>query len=171
MRRILLLAAVGCVLSAAGPATAGAQLDELYDEYLSLGAVRGCSHAKADLEDALKDIPADIRAYDPGFAIALTAALERRAAGCEAEEERIQSAIPLLSGTTEAPDGSPGPVGAAVSGLSTTPDDLAAEPAGKAWLAAFFGALAVAIAVLVFAVRPRGPTSAAHEPTDERTRR
>ena len=56
-RRILFLAAVSSALFAAGPATAGAQLDELYDEYLASGVVAGCAHTQADLETRSRTSP------------------------------------------------------------------------------------------------------------------
>ena len=156
MRRILFLAGVACALCAAGPAAAGAQLDELYDEYLSSGVVAGCSHTQGDLEQALKDIPADIRAYDPGFATALTNALEQRASGCEEAEQLAQDVlIPTLFGTSEASDGSPGPAAASVS--VGPPPSPPAEPETQSgtWIALLFGGLLLLAVVLVFALRPR----------------
>ena len=156
MRRILFLAAVACALSAAGPATAGAQLDELYDEYLGSGVVAGCAHTQAELEQALKDIPADIRAYDPGFANALTNALEQRASGCEEAEQLAQDVlIPTLFGTSEAADGSPGPAAAAVSVAAPPSPPAPPETESGTWIALFFGGLVVLAGVLVFALRSR----------------
>ena len=156
MRRILFLAGLAFALAAAAPATAGAQLDELYDEYLTSGVVAGCAHTQADLEQALKDIPADIRAYDPGFAAALTNALEQRASGCEQAEQLAEDVlIPTLFGTGRAPDGSPGPIAAAVSIAPPPSPPEAPETESGAWIALLFGGLAVLAAVLVFALRPR----------------
>ena len=156
MRRILFLAAVACALSAAAPAGAGAQLDELYDEYLTSGVIAGCAHNQGEFETALKEIPADIRAYDPGFATALTNALEQRASGCEEAEQLAEDVlIPTLFGTSEADDGSPGPAVAAVSVVPPPSPPAAAETESGTWIALIFGALVLLAALLVFALRPR----------------
>jgi hypothetical protein len=165
VRAFLLWATLPLVLALSLPALAPAALEDLYEEYLTLGGVRGCAHSEAELEDALKDIPADIRAYDPGFAAALTAGLERRAAGCAAEEERFETLVPLLSGTTEADDGSPGPAGATAAGRPSPP--RSAGGSGGSWVAVLFGALGLAVAALFFALRGRGANGAARAPTDE----
>ena len=159
MRRILFLAAVACAVFAAAPAGAGAQLDALYDEYLTSGVVAGCAHTQAELETALKDIPADIRAYDPGFATALTNALEQRASGCEEAEQLAQDVlIPTLFGTSEASDGSPGPAAAAVSVAAPPSPPAAPETESGTWIALLFGGLVLLAGVLVFALRPRPRT-------------
>ena len=156
MRRILFTAAVACVLFAAAPAGAAAQLDEIYDEYLGSGVVGGCTHTQAELETALKDIPSDIRAYDPGFETALTNALEQRASGCEEAEQLAQDVlIPTLFGTSEAPDGSPGPAVAAVSVAPPPGAPPAPEAGSGTWIALLFGGLVLLAALLVFALRPR----------------
>jgi hypothetical protein len=159
VRRILILAAVACVVSAAAPAGAGAQLDALYDEYLNSGVVAGCAHSQGEIESALKEIPADIRAYDPGFAAALTNALEQRASGCEQAEQLAQDVlIPTLFGTSEAPDGSPGPAVATVSVAAPPSPPAAPDTESGTWIALLFGGLAALAAVLVFALRPRPRT-------------
>jgi hypothetical protein len=155
VRRILFITAVTCALFAAAPAGAGAQLDEIYNEYLGSGVVAGCAHTQADLETALKDIPADIRAYDPGFETALTNALEQRASGCEEAQQLAEDVlIPTLFGTSEAPDGSPGPAVAAVSVAAPPSPPPAPETESGTWIALLFGGLVVLGAVLVFALRP-----------------
>ena len=159
MRRILFLVAVTCALSAADPVAAPAQLDDLYDEYLSSGVIAGCAHTQADLEQALKGIPADIRAYDPGFSTALTNALEQRAAGCaEAEQLAEDVLIPTLFGTSEAEDGSPGPAVAAVSVAPPPSPPAAPETESGTWIALLFGGLGLLAALLVFSLRPRRRT-------------
>ena len=156
MRRIPLLAAVACALFAAAPAAAGAQIDEIYNEYLGSGVVAGCAHTQAELETALKDIPADIRAYDPGFSIALTNALEQRAAGCDEAEQLAQDVlIPTLFGTSEAADGSPGPAVASVSAAAPPSPPLPPETESGTWIALLFAGLVALTGVLVFALRPR----------------
>ena len=160
MRRIVFLAGVACALWAVGPAAAGAQLDELYDEYLSSGVVAGCAHTQGDLEQALKDIPADIRAYDPGFATALTNALEQRASGCDEAEQLAEDVLtPTPLGTSEAPDGSPGPAAAAVSVAPPRSPPAAPNTESGTWIALLFGGLLLFAAVLVFALRPRARAS------------
>jgi hypothetical protein len=94
--------------AAAAPAPVGFQ--GLYDEYQKLGFVYGCSHRESDLRSALSSIPADIAAYDPGFADALDAALEQRASGCSGAINSPFPQTPASSaGTVLADDGSPGP--------------------------------------------------------------
>jgi hypothetical protein len=156
VRRIPLITAVAVVLGMIAPATSPAQLNQIYEEYLGSGVVGGCTHSQAELESALKDIPADIRAYDPGFATALTNALEQRAAGCEEAEQLAQDVlIPTLFGTSEASDGSPGPTVAAVS-VAPPPSPPAPPGVGSGtWVGLLFGVLALLAAVMVFALRPR----------------
>jgi hypothetical protein len=157
VRRILFIAAVACALAAAAPAGAGAQLDALYDEYLNFGVIGGCAHTQDELETALKDIPADIRAYDPGFATALTNALEQRASGCEEAQQLAEDVlIPTLFGTSEAADGSPGPAAAAISVVPPPSPPAAPETESGTWIALLFGGLVALAAVLVFVLRPRG---------------
>ena len=104
-RRALVMTAL--VLAFPGPA-AGAGFDQLFGEYQTTGNIDGCAHTTADLSDALAAVPADVRAYDPGFADALNAALERRAAGCAGTRGSLS--VPLdAAGTIRAADGSPGP--------------------------------------------------------------
>jgi len=159
VRRILFLAAVVCALSAAAPAGAGAELDALYDEYLTSGVIAGCAHTQDELETALKEIPADIRAYDPGFATALTNALEQRASGCEEAEQLAEDVlIPTLFGTSEAADGSPGPAVAAVSVVPPPSPPAAPDPESGTWIAFLFGGLALLTTILIFALHSRtGP--------------
>ena len=156
MRRIPLLAAVACALLAVAPGAAGAQLDALYDDYLTSGVVGGCAHTQDELESALKDIPADIRAYDPGFAMALTNALEQRASGCEEAQQLAEDVlIPTLFGTSEAPDGSPGPAVAAVSVAPPPSPPAAPETESGTWIGLLFGGMALLATVLILALRPR----------------
>jgi hypothetical protein len=91
------------------PSAAAAGSSELYEEYRRSGVIDGCAHGTGELSEALSGVPADIKAYDPGFADALNVALERRAAGCRG----VAAADPLVpvavAGTRRAADGSPGP--------------------------------------------------------------
>ena len=156
MRRIPLITAVAVLLGMLAPAAAPGQLSELYEEYLASGVVAGCAHTQADLEGALKDIPADIRAYDPGFSTALTNALEQRAAGCEAAEQLAEDVlIPTLFGTSEAEDGSPGPAVAAVSVAPPPTPPPAPSTESGTWIALLFGGLGLLAALLVFSLRQR----------------
>ena len=112
------------------PATARAQapppvdFQGLYDEYQRLGFVFGCSHRESDLRDALSSIPADIAAYDPGFADAIDSALEQRASGCSGA---LSSPFPQTpasaAGTINADDGSPGPANQRPLGSLPAPED------------------------------------------------
>jgi hypothetical protein len=111
------------LLLAACPALA--DVDTLYDEYRLRGLVRGCAHPEAELRDGLAQIPADIRAYDPGFADALNAALEQRAASCEGGAALLPAQPVAPGGGATAADGSPGP-----AGVPSTPAP-ATEPSGE----------------------------------------
>jgi hypothetical protein len=89
-------------------AATGAGFDQLFGEYRATGGIDGCAHTTADLSDTLAAVPADIKAYDPGFVDALNSALERRAAGCAGVGRNLSAPLDAL-GTTRAVDGSPGP--------------------------------------------------------------
>jgi hypothetical protein len=136
-------------------AAAGAGFDQLFGEYRATGNVDGCAHTTADLSEVLAAVPADVKAYDPGFADALNAALERRAAGCAGVRESLS--VPLdVAGTTRAGDGSPGPRAprrlASMSADAGAPSDL-----GAIVVALGVGAAAVAIgAGLGWRVRDSG---------------
>jgi hypothetical protein len=90
------------------PAFAAAQFEALYHEYQSSGGrIDGCAHSADELTGALGEIPADVRAYDPGFADALNLALDQRVGGCGAA--RQEPAPAKGGGIVVAGDGSPGP--------------------------------------------------------------
>ncbi len=153
MRRILLTTALALALGA--PGQASAQVSGLYEEYLAPGAVSGCTRPAAEIESALKDIPADIRAYDPGFASALSTALEQRAAGCaEVIERATDVLLPATSGTALASDGSPGPVSAAAAGVVRNAPASSSDTASGFWVGLLLGLLPATAAVLFFALRP-----------------
>ena len=106
IRWAIVLAALALVL----PAVAAAGSRELYEEYRRGGAIDGCAHGSGELSAALSGVPADIKAYDPGFADALNVALERRAAGCRGDAAAADPLVPVaVAGTRRASDGSPGP--------------------------------------------------------------
>jgi hypothetical protein len=147
MRRGMILAlAVACLFFA--PLADGApRFRALYDEYLRTHSVIGCAHGEAELQAALTSIPADIEAYDPGFADALNTALETRTAGCEPR-------LPSLGGAVRnASDGSPGPP------FLKPPPSPAPAPSGPSALPLqllVFGVLAaVALIVLLLPRRAR----------------
>src|SRR3954470_6285864 len=103
MRRSLILALALASLLFAPSAGGASRFRALYDEYLHTHAVNGCAHGEGELQAALTSIPADVEAYDPGFADALNTALESRTAGCEPR-------LPSVGGAVRpAADGSPGP--------------------------------------------------------------
>jgi len=147
----LLPAAASAARAPQRPPPAGFQA--LYDEYRNLGVILGCSHREADLRSALSAVPADIKAYDPGFVDALNAALESRVTSCK-DTLASPFAAPAGSGagTVIASDGSPGPAHprleqpppVAESAGPTMPPALLALVAvvGAALLAAAAGALA-----------------------------
>jgi hypothetical protein len=131
-------------------APAGADLGELYDEYRQTGNVTGCGRSAPELRDTLDDVPADIRAYDPGFVAELESALEQRASGC------ARAAIPLagvqiaFGQQRQAADGSPAPANPRAPVPPAGLAEVAAESqSSPAWLLA---ALAIAIAGLLAAV-------------------
>jgi hypothetical protein len=109
------------------PATALAQFQRLYDEYKRTGGrIDACAHAAGDLTAALGEIPADVRAYDPGFADALNRALDQQAAGCgRAQGQGAQRG----AGTAVAADGSPGPANPAPMKLPTAAEEPGFPPA------------------------------------------
>ena len=99
----LTIAAAAAALLLAAPAEADFQT--LYDDYHTDGVIDGCSYSSSELSSGLSDIPADVREYDPGFAVAINAALEQAAAGCG---EGPQEAA-AIKNEISASDGSPGP--------------------------------------------------------------
>jgi hypothetical protein len=159
VRRILLTTVLALALGSAAPASA--QVSSLYEEYLATGAVSGCTHPPGEIANAMKDIPADIRAYDPGFADALNTALEERASGCAAIQEQANNVLlPATTGTVTAPDGSPGPVAAAAAtGLRNAPS-VSSGTASGFWVGLVLGLLPFVALVLFFTLRP----SARREP-------
>ena len=139
------LATVALGLSLPLPA-ALADVESLYAEYRQTGQIQGCGHTRDELLNALDDIPADIAAYDPGFADALGDALAQRAGGCGAVPPS-QGALLFVGGDATATDGSPGPVPAFVGEL---PAASAAAP-GRATPILLIGTAALA-ALLSLAV-------------------
>lgn len=144
-----LLAALQPAGAAARPTDAPPRADfqALYDEYRNLGVVLGCSHRESDIRSALSAVPADIKAYDPGFVDALNAALEGRVTGCKnALASPLGGVGVATGGTVTAGDGSPGParprIGAPLA---------AADTAGVAMPAALWGLTAVVGAGLLAA--------------------
>jgi hypothetical protein len=85
--------------------TAGAEFQNLYDDYRADGVIDGCSFPSSELSSGLTDIPADVREYDPGFAEAINAALEQAAGGCNVAPAEAAA----LKNEISAADGSPGP--------------------------------------------------------------
>jgi hypothetical protein len=121
LRAICAAALLAALVPAAAAASRGdrpprADFQALYDEYRSLGVILGCSHREADLRDALSAVPADIKAYDPGFVDALDSALEGRVAGCSSTLAAPLGQPTASAGTVVASDGSPGPARPPVAG-------------------------------------------------------
>ena len=117
MRRLSILAPPAIALLAvvlAAPA-AGSTFSDLYREYLTTGGVNGCAHSQTELQAGLTSIPADIQAYDPGFADSLNAAIEHRTLGCASQGQAPPTRLPAAA------DGSPRPGTVPVSGPSTLP--------------------------------------------------
>lgn len=138
------------VAAKAAPAPRQVGFQGLYDEYQKLGFVFGCAHRESDLRTALSSIPADIAAYDPGFAEALDSALEQQASGCSGA---LSSPFPQTpasaAGTINAADGAPGP--ANQRPLGTLPAPEAADtgiPAVLIILASLLGTGLLVAAVL-----------------------
>jgi hypothetical protein len=130
---------------------------QLFDEYRRQGFIYGCTHRSADLREALAAIPADINAYDPGFADALSAGLEQRSAGCKGA---LSSPFPQspaeATGTILADDGSPGPGNRRSVGAEPAPEAGGASmPLALALLAGIVGAVLVG-ATWLWATRQRG---------------
>jgi hypothetical protein len=122
------------------PAAAAAQFEDLYHEYQRTGGrIDGCAHSADELTSALGEIPADIRAYDPGFADALNLALDQRVGGCGAAGQQQEPA--KGSGTVVAGDGSPGPA-------SPRPVSLAEAGEEPGFPLALVGAMVVAAALV-----------------------
>jgi hypothetical protein len=119
MRRPLLLAplAIALIVGAFAASAAGSTFSSLYREYLTTGGVNGCAHSQAELQAGLTSIPADIQAYDPGFADSLNAAIDQRTLGCssQGQAQAPPSHVPAAA------DGSPRPGRVPVSGPSTLP--------------------------------------------------
>jgi hypothetical protein len=88
------------------PAGAGAQPERLYNDYRADGAINACAYSADSLSAALGDIPADVRAYDPGFAEALNLALDQHVGGCSQPQPSDEEAG---AGVVVGSDGSPGP--------------------------------------------------------------
>jgi hypothetical protein len=107
MARTLIPAlAVAALLVA--PGTAAAQFERLYNEYKETGGrIDACAYSADELAAALGEIPADVRAYDPGFADALNQALDEQVGGCGQAQQR--ETPDEGGGTVVAEDGSPGP--------------------------------------------------------------
>lgn len=148
MRRSLIMTlAVACLFFA--PLADGApRFRALYDEYLRTHSV-SCAHGEAELQAALTSIPADVQAYDPGFADALNTALETRAAGCEQR-------LPSVGGPVRtAADGSPGPP---VLKPPPTPAPVPSGPSALPLQLLVFGVLA-AVTLIVLLLPRRGRTS------------
>jgi hypothetical protein len=104
-RRILAVALAALLLA---PAVAAAQFERLYNEYKRTGGqIDACAYSTEDLTAALGEIPADVRAYDPGFADALNLALDEHVGGCGEAPQR--EAPSEGSGIVVTEDGSPGP--------------------------------------------------------------
>lgn len=139
------------------PSTAAAaDFDQLFGEYRAAGSIEGCEHTTADLSDVLAAVPADIKAYDPGFVDALNAALEGRAAGCGGGRGGALSASVEVAVAKTAADGSPGP--RTPRRLATTLADAQAPSDLDAIIVALgVGASAVAIGA-AFGWRRRDPT-------------
>ena len=88
-----MIALVWIGVTAISPGLAFANRESTYDEYRATGVVQGCDYSAEELRAALDDIPPDIRAYDPGFADALNAALEQGAAACSGDLPRFPAAL------------------------------------------------------------------------------
>jgi hypothetical protein len=98
----LTLAALAAGLLLTVPAQADFQT--LYDQYRAHGGIDGCAFSSGELSSGLADIPADVREYDPGFAVAINAALEQAAAGCGEGPQHAAA----IKNEISASDGSPG---------------------------------------------------------------
>lgn len=96
-------------------AARAATFDDVYTKYQQEGVIVACSFTRAELLSALRNIPADIRAYDPGFEEGLSEALIARGDGCGAFNRAPSTLAPTLpgAGIVLAADGSPGPANAA----------------------------------------------------------
>lgn len=156
--RLLRAIVAGALLAALLPAGAGAarpaerpppaDFQALYDEYQNLGVILGCSHRESDLRSALSAVPADIKAYDPGFVDALNAALEARATSCKnVLASPFAGGGAAGNGTVIASDGSPGPPGPPIGVPLPAPEGSGvAIPAALLALAAVAGAAVVGAA-------------------------
>jgi hypothetical protein len=158
-RPLLLALALGALLA---PATAVAQVERLYDEYKRTGGqIDACAYSAGELSAALGQIPADVRAYDPGFADALNLALDEHVAGCGKAQPK-QQAPQRSSGTAVASDGSPGPANPAPTKLATAtekPGFPAALVAVMVLLGVVLGLAAGVVIARYYGWRPPPPRS------------
>lgn len=101
---------IACAISAA-PAVAAGGFEELFSDYAEEGFIDGCDHSATELREALADVPADVQAYEPGFADSVNRALDRRALGCETEPPPAPDTVqdPGEAEAAVTTDGSPGP--------------------------------------------------------------
>ena len=132
------------VLWAWAATPAQAALGEIYTDYRQTGLVNGCQRSPAELREALTSIPADIQAYDPGYAEALNAALAERGAGCEGEEEVDH----IPTGAEEAVDGSPSPRPPLIAAAPAPAGEEEASGSVALILAVAFGAGLIAVMTL-----------------------
>ena len=162
LRPALVLALAAALLlpasATAAPAAPQVGFQGLYDEYQKLGFVFGCAYRESDLRSALSSIPADIAAYDPGFADALDSALEQQASGCGGALSSPFPQTPVsAAGTIIADDGSPGPANQRPLGTLPAPEKAdTGIPAVLIVLASLLGiALLVAAALSLRPLRNR----------------
>ena len=134
----LTFAALAAGLLLAAPAQADFQT--LYDQYRAHGGIDGCAVSSGELSNGLADIPADVREYDPGFAVAINGALEQAAGGCGEGPQKAAA----IKNEISASDGSPG---AAVPKAFAIP----AADGGRGLPAALIGLIAVLGLALVAA--------------------
>jgi len=139
------------------PAAAFGGFRELYDEYLQANAINGCAHTGAELQGALTSIPADISAYDPGFANAVNSALELRASGCKGGGEALEGLLDEVAIRIDvADDGSAGPAPPVAAATPALPP--AASAASELPIALILGSIVVLSGLFVLStagLRPR----------------
>lgn len=123
-RRIISTGALALTLLAPAPA-AGSSFDDIYTQYQHDGGLVTCAYSRQELLLALRGIPADIEAYDPGFEQSLSEALIARGNGCSAFNRAASTQAPTLpnNGAAVADDGSPGPSTFHFSGSPLRTDD------------------------------------------------
>lgn len=139
------------------PAPAVADVEGLYDEYLRAGSIDGCAQSRADVLEALQEMPTDIAAYDPGFTDALNRALEQQASGCRSlSSEQLE--FFAGAGTVTSADGSPGPSppSSALSGAPAGPPEAASKTPVLLLLGLTAAALLLALAAILTPGRRRG---------------